>query len=223
MEPYGEIAEPASFAETMKGQRVTMTSDSPDARQGSLFDGTFVVLAVLFALSLSLNVWQGALLRSRHISYSPHSLSANAAERTLGGQPRFTHLIDLAGHPTDLRPAHNLLIYMFSPTCKWCDRNLVCIQDLVQQIAPQYQVIGLVQSPDGVAQYLTRHPLPFQVMVDDDLYDTRALDLQGTPQTVLLVEGKVVHNWPGAYTGKVKESIQHALGVSIADMTPESH
>jgi len=57
--------------------------------------------------------------------------------------------------------------------------------------------------------------LPFSVVVDDDPYDLSTLDVQGTPQTILVAGGKVIHNWSGAYEAAVKGSIQSTLHVSL--------
>jgi len=174
-------------------------------------------LVVLFALSLSLNVWLGLLLRTNRIPFSPMSLFARSEAGVIGSHPLLSHLRDLSGHPFSISPIHNRLIYIFSPTCRWCEKNVAGIQDLAKKVSPEYDVVGLVQSPDGMTEYLARHSLSFPIVVDNDPADMAALGFQGTPQTILIVDGKIVHNWSGAFQGKVRESIQGTLGVSIND------
>jgi peroxiredoxin len=195
---------------------------TPEDIVATSHNSAFTVLMILFALSLSLNVWLGAVVRSNRLPVHSLTPATRMVEAATGGQPRFSSLRDLDGHPFGLSPSHNRLIYFFSPTCKWCDKNLASIQNLASQIAPKYDIVGIVQSPDSMAQYLARHPLQFKVVVDDDPYDMKAMDFRGTPQTVLVVDGRVAHNWPGAFQGKVKESIQNTLGVSIPDMIQSS-
>jgi hypothetical protein len=194
----------------------------PEDFVASSHNSAFTVLMILFALSLSLNVWLGAVVRSNRLQAHSLTPSTRLVEAATGGQPRFSSLRDLDGHPFALSPSHNRLIYFFSPTCKWCEKNQASIQNLASQIAPKYDIIGIVQSPDQMTQYIARHPHPFKIVVDDDPYDMKAMDFQGTPQTVLIVDGRVTHNWPGAFQGKVKESIQNTLRVSIPDMIQNS-
>jgi len=137
------------------------------------------------------------------------------AEITIGGRPKFTHVIDLEGHPVKIEPGERTLIYVFSPTCIWCKRNLPSIRDLANQLKPPYRVLGMVQSTEGLKDYLSVNHLPFSVVVDDDPYDLSTLDVQGTPQTILVAGGKVIHNWSGAYEAAVKGSIQSTLHVSL--------
>jgi hypothetical protein len=181
----------------------------------SVSKSAFITLVVLFAISLLFNVYLGRVLRTSSASLRFQSPLPNTAEITIGGRPNFTHVIDLEGHPVKIEPGERTLIYIFSPTCIWCKRNLPNIRALASQLKPPYRVLGMVQSTTGLKDYLSANHLPFNIVVDDDPYDLSTLDAQGTPQTILVADGKVIHNWSGAYQAAVRDSIQSTLHVSL--------
>jgi hypothetical protein len=184
-------------------------------------NATFAVLILFFGLSLALNVWLGFLVRSSGLSEGhPQTALSSSEEATIGGKPELSHLIDLNGRVVKIDASKTTLIYYFSPTCAWCKLNLPGIISFAKQLElrSNYQILGMTQNSKGVKEYLTQHPLPFPVVVDNDPYDISTMDLRGTPQTVELYKGEVVHNWSGAYQLKVKDSIQRHLDVSLPDL-----
>ncbi len=187
-------------------------------------DVTFVALIFLFGLSLSLNVWLGFLVRSNGLleGHSQTVLSS-AVESTIGGKPGLSHLIDLNGRAVKIDTSKTTLIYYFSPTCVWCKLNLPGIISLAKQfdLRSNYEILGVAQNSNGLKEYLAQHPLPFRVAVDNDPYDISTMDIRGTPQTIVIHKGEVVHNWSGAYQLKVRDSIQRALDVSLPYLLTE--
>jgi hypothetical protein len=178
----------------------------------------FWVLTSFLALSLILNVWLGYQVRSKDLG-PISTASSSAIEATIGGHPRFEQLLRIDGAPVEATlTSGNLLIYHFSATCPWCKRNQAAIRSLTEQLGGQYRVIGLVDRADGMTQYLGLNPQPFNVVVDADPLDLHDLDIRGTPQTILVAHGKVIHNWLGAYQGRVKDSIQSTLHVNLPEL-----
>jgi hypothetical protein len=131
---------------------------TPEDIVATSHNSAFTVLMILFALSLSLNVWLGAVVRSNRLPVHSLTPATRMVEAATGGQSRFSSVRDLDGHPFSLSSSHNRLIYIFSPTCKWCEKNLVSIQNLASQIAPKYDIVGIVQRPDQMTKYLASSP-----------------------------------------------------------------
>lgn len=190
--------------------------------QAPAWDGLLVTLMVLFAVSLSLNVWLGVSLRAENASlksYAEHATPIKLAGAVIGGKPALSKLRDVNGDATSLSPAKNLILYYFSPSCIWCKRNLESVKRLAATVGPKYEVVGLVSNEDGLKNYLAIHTLPFRVIVDGDLDDASALGLRGTPQTVLLTNGVVTQNWVGAYMGSVKNSVEAYFKTTLPNVT----
>src|ERR1700744_5810158 len=106
--------------------------------------------------SLSLNVWLGlqVLGTRRQIALlnPPHAIEA-----TLGGSLFDLDLNTPDGKQTKISMASRsrpLVLYIFSPTCKWCDLNLVQIRDLAETENRKFDFIGISTTGLGLEQYL---------------------------------------------------------------------
>ncbi len=158
-----------------------------------------------------MNVWLAAKLRTPSTNFTRY------IETTIGGRPALANIRDIDGKVVTL-PRENLVLYFFSPTCKWCERNLTSFKIMNAQLSSRYSFVGVVSDSKGVAEYLRLNPLPFPTVVVDDASDTSSLGLRGTPQTIVLQNGVVVHNWPGAYLGDTKSSIEKSLRVTLPEV-----
>jgi peroxiredoxin len=110
----------------------------------------------------------------------------------------------------------NTVLYVFSPNCGWCQRNLNAVRALVQQQADRYVVVPIALSRKeelegkptaelGVSPYLISSPI-----------HRAGYHFGGTPQTIVVDKrGKVLANWIGAYTPGVRPEVEHLLGITI--------
>lgn len=131
------------------------------------------------------------------------------------------HATSLDGYPVTIAygPVPTLLYY-FSPTCKWCERNWANIKALAQAAGGRYRVVGLSASPD-VARFVTDQNLAFEVYTSVAPADASAYAFHGTPHTVLVSsDGLVTRAWAGAYTSAIQSEIERALGVHLPGLTP---
>jgi hypothetical protein len=105
-----------------------------------------------------------------------------------------------AGPPT--------LLYVFSPKCHWCRRNMANWRSLVEAARSSHRIIALSLDPN-VEEFIRAEPLNVPVYVEPSPETTKALMLQTTPHTVRIsAQGRVVGSWLGAYTGKTGEEIE---------------
>jgi peroxiredoxin len=55
------------------------------------------------------------------------------------------------------------VLYIFTPTCIWCARNLDNLKTLIGKESGQYRFVGLSLSDTGVTEYVAKNELKFPV------------------------------------------------------------
>jgi len=116
------------------------------------------------------------------------------------------------------------VLYYFSPTCVWCDRNWDNIRALDRGAKGRYRVL-LVTRARGVRQYMTDRGLDMDIVEGISESTIEAYKFNGTPQTLVAsIEGVVTHDWHGAFTPRIERQIEELFGVSlpglVAPVTP---
>jgi peroxiredoxin len=117
----------------------------------------------------------------------------------------------------DSRP---VVLYVFSPDCAWCNRNLKNIRELHRQRKDSYRFVGISLTNTGLAEYVRLTALDFPVYVN--AYELRTdgalakFGVTGTPETAIVgPDGVVKDFWPGAYGGRIQEQIEAKIGVHL--------
>jgi hypothetical protein len=172
------------------------------------------VLALLVC-SLALNVYLGAEVRR---SRGP----ALADRPIVGKEAGVIHAWSTEGRPTNLainegsRPA---LVYIFSPTCGWCEKNYSNVVSLSKSVAGEYNVFWVTTDTfQHASDYShTKHcPFPVYGSVDDGTI--RRLGLGATPETIVVTrENKVSHDWKGAWTASKRDEIEAFFHAKLPD------
>ena len=134
-------------------------------------------------------------------------------------------LASLAGAPVriDWNSAQSgSLVYVFSPDCAWCGRNLASVRALARAHAGR-RFIGLSLSRESLEAYVTEHALDFPVYASPGPGVITALKLSATPETILVSNRGIVERvWLGAYTGKIRTEINNAFGVDLPALSEGS-
>jgi len=193
------------------------------AREGSAFlprtrDGYLVlILGIFLAGSMLLN---GALgWRLQH-----------AQPETGGGDAEATGMLmsalsvqDLTGSPATIpigKSKKPIVLYILSPTCIWCARNLNNIRLLSRARAAEFDFFGISVNEPDLPNFVESLGLPFPVYAISAYKQIRELNLGNTPQTLVISrEGKVLKNWLGAYTGKPGMEIEAYFSVSLPGLS----
>lgn len=171
----------------------------------------------VFSLSLALNVSLGWRLRS----LEQHAYGLSRIKRTQAQIGMFVPSLvvhNLSGDQQTLelvgkRPT---VLYVFSPSCIWCEKNLENIRYIASQKHDGFVFIGLSNTPDGLSHYLVKKPLSFPIYVGAQPTNWNSIDYEGTPQTLVIGKAGVVeHNWPGAYVGQTQAEIESFFGLSL--------
>jgi hypothetical protein len=170
-----------------------------------------VLLTVLIG-SLGLNVFFG-IAREQQSSAAAQSPPSLIAEGTPA--PKFEGT-SLSGARVTLdyaKQQRTTLLYVFSPTCQWCEKNLPNIR-AIAKARPDLHVIGVNLGPP-VDEKLARDQ-PFAEILKPTSSTARAYRFSGTPSTILISSaGKVMKAWSGAYTGRTAQDVSETLAVVL--------
>jgi hypothetical protein len=174
---------------------------------GSL-DRWFVL--IVLAYSLGMNVYW-----TRHLQ---SETAAAAPVWEVGIQAPSLEAQDLGGARTTIHWAvdgRSSFVYVFSPSCVWCARNLQNMKAIVTNdvLKARYRFIGISLSSDGLEDYVKDKNLPFAVYT---IAPGEKFSADGTPETLIISpDSKVTEVWRGAYTPKVQKDIEMKLGVQL--------
>ena len=110
------------------------------------------------------------------------------------------------------------ILYIFSPQCDWCTRNLDNIKALAEGTSEKYKLMGLSTSINGLKDYVVEHGLGFPVyaMQPSDRSRLRT----GTPRTLIMsTDGKIIENWFGAYGGELQNKVEEYFQITLPGVT----
>lgn len=108
------------------------------------------------------------------------------------------------------------VIYVFSPQCGWCAKNIGNFRSLIAQAGGGYRVVGLATNRQDLSDYLRREQLNLPVIAGVDSALVGAYHLGATPTTIVISpEGKVSRVWTGAYQSNTRHEIESFLGVHL--------
>lgn len=114
-----------------------------------------------------------------------------------------------------------VVLYVFTPQCPWCSRNLDNLRALVSQKRDSYRFIGLSLTDEGLTEYLARNKLDLSVYVTPAEGTRQEYKLGNTPQTIVISPGgKVAQNWVGAYAGPKQAEVEKFFGVKLPGLAP---
>lgn len=115
------------------------------------------------------------------------------------------------------------IIYVFTPQCVWCKRNMDNFKAIASRAKDRYKLIGLSLSDDGVDAYVAAHRFDFPVYHHLDPSMRGAYGLGTTPQTIVVsADGRTLKNWVGAYTGAREKEIESFFQVSLPGLISTS-
>jgi hypothetical protein len=124
--------------------------------------------------------------------------------------------IDPAGQPLVVNPleSRTFLLLAFSPACHFCDQNWANWGELLKDWPTGKGVLFLSTSSKLSESYLVSHALGRRRILCGLNQDTaRTYGLIATPQTALVVEGKIARVWRGVLKRADLEFIRSAAGI----------
>jgi hypothetical protein len=116
------------------------------------------------------------------------------------------------------------VVYVFSPSCHWCARNLSNLRTLSNGVGASYRLVGLSLSREGVAEYIAKNDIRFPVYTEPDNESKIKLKLASTPDTIAVDStGKIVGRWTGAWSDDRKEEVETFFGLKLPGLASEAH
>jgi peroxiredoxin len=111
------------------------------------------------------------------------------------------------------------ILYVFSPTCGWCERNATSIGVFAREVAKKVRVMGIALSAEYPYEKLKQNPLPFPVYAAPSPQTVNAYRFGGTPETISVnTRGEVQQVWFGAYMGVIRSDLERLFSVSLPQM-----
>lgn len=176
--------------------------------------GGRVVGVALLVLSVGFNVLQAQKIRSMISPAGRQGALVGVkappiAARTVVGNP--TRVAFDSGLPT--------VLYYFSATCGWCERNWTNLEALAAGAQGRYRVVALT-SDKGLKAFVEKHDLEVEVMEQVPEETLQAYRFTATPHTVVIdAYGLVTHEWRGAFANGIAEQIEDLFGVMLPGLS----
>lgn len=198
------------------------STPSSDAKQSSSRFHV-VALTVMLLISVALNVMLALKIREltgmQNALRAERELEAGAAVPSITAR-RLDGKSETITYADSTRPT---VIYVFTPQCIWCTRNLDNFKTLVDQMSKDYRFIGISLSKEGLEKYVADHQLTFPIYTDVPKETGEAYKMGGTPQTVVISpQGKVLQNWIGAYAGEQRSQVEKYFDTTLPGIQPAS-
>lgn len=131
---------------------------------------------------------------------------------------------NIAGKTIDDKPievnfaaAHKpTILYVFTPTCGWCQRNFENMTTLRHGVEDRYVFVGISLTDKDVAEYVKAHSIDYPVVTGLSEVTRTAYKLGGTPSTIVISpENKVLKAWTGAYNAPLQTEISNYFNVKL--------
>jgi len=114
------------------------------------------------------------------------------------------------------------VLYIFTPPCVWCARNMDNFKTLLDNESGRYRFIGLSLSETTLPEYVAKNDLRLAVYSGLSPETLKTYKLWSTPQTIVISpEGRVLEDWAGAYTGEQKSQVEAFFHVSLPGLRTE--
>ncbi len=180
--------------------------------------GRYVLMAGAFLLlaSVSLNV-----VLARRIWSFTHFQSIKASERLLKigtsvppiAAKRLNGQQDVISYQGTTQPT---VLYIFTPPCVWCARNIDSLKTLLSKEGARYRFIGISLSEKDLREYVAKNDLRLPVYSSLSPEMVKTYKLGSTPQTIVISpEGNVLQDWLGAYMGDQKSQVEAFFHVTL--------
>jgi hypothetical protein len=179
-------------------------------------------MGVALSLSIAVNALQVFEIRSAYASLR-RAGTVRPEREIVGTHAAPLEVHDLLGRSLTLppgEPGRTTVIYVFSPRCGWCKRNLANMKALLKGAGPRYNFLPISVDGAGLQQYWTEAGLSGDVYADPSPGTRDAYGLAGTPQTIVIgSDGVVAKDWKGAYTGGLQAEVSSWLDVQLPGLT----
>jgi hypothetical protein len=171
---------------------------------------------LLLVLSTGVNVAQAQRIRTL--------VNQSGAQVRLVGTPvAAIEASSLDGKPMEIVLGRGLptVLYYFSSTCGWCERNWANFEALAKAGGDRYRFVA-VSAEKGLKPFVEKRGLRVEVFEQLSDETVLALRLAGTPTTIVVgPDGVITHDWRGAYSERLVRQIEDLFGVKLPGLQTE--
>jgi hypothetical protein len=136
------------------------------------------------------------------------------------------HATSLSGEPVTITVGDGAptLLYYFSPTCVFCERNWNNVRALSRSAHGHFRIVALAaENGRDLADFVREHTLTMEVYGGVSAATRDAYGLRGTPHSVVISsQGLISHEWEGVYTGRTATQIERLFDVVLPGL-PSAH
>lgn len=176
-----------------------------------------VALVVSVALNVGLAYRVRSLTGAREARITEYKLKIGTSVPPITAK-RPDGQLELISYGSTSEPT---VLYIFTPSCVWCARNIDNLKTLLDKERGQYRFIGLSLSEESLGEYVAKNDLKLPIYSGLSNEAKQDYKLSGTPQTIVVSpEAKVLQNWAGAYVGDQKSQVEAFFRVSLPGLTP---
>lgn len=113
------------------------------------------------------------------------------------------------------------LIYVFRPSCVWCQRNTRALKDLSQRLSDHYRIIGVSLTSEGLSPFVRSNGMAFPVYTGMSRSMIETYHLGATPESIVISpDGLVLGDWKGAYVGSTKAALERFFAMVLTASSP---
>jgi len=173
-----------------------------------------VALTSVLCISLGMNVTLAERFRS---SRAVHEAGIRVGAKIIG-----LAVEDPTGVLSSMRldSGRRTVLYVFSPTCGWCKRNLNNIRALAQRQSTDLGFVGLSTTSNKLKEYLSATPMPFPVYAAKGGKLPKDIDLSSTPQMMVVdPKGVVEKVWQGALQGEHQAEAEKYFHIKLPGLS----
>lgn len=172
-------------------------------------------LSAVVCISGAIILQQGrriVMLEASITETKPGALSPGYLLHTFDVQDRFgaLHKIEFPRHSD--KPT---LLYVFRPSCRWCQSNSSNLRIVMKHVLASYDVVGISLEREGLDKFIEQEAIEFPVYTDLTLSTRNLYRLGVTPETIVVSpQGRVLRTWLGAYMNEpVKSEVERFFSV----------
>jgi hypothetical protein len=178
-----------------------------------------VFTAGILTLSIALNIGLAAKVHRQNGLLTPPPLDVVAA----GSQILPLDAQDLIGnrkHIVFASADKPVVLYVFSPACGWCAKNLNNIKELYALKHDDYKFIAVSLSPNDLTEYISQTSFPLEVMKEPSKESIHNLHLGSTPETIVIDRSGAVNRvWSGGYDAGACREIEKFFQIPDNSLT----
>ena len=114
------------------------------------------------------------------------------------------------------------VLYVFTPDCHWCARNLGNIRSVVDGGSGRFRFLGVSLTDKNLPSYLIQNKLPFHVYQSPTEEVRIAYGFNSTPSTIVISpSGSVLQYWKGAYSEDLAAEVESYFQVKLPGLSKD--